>query len=85
MTSLLNVIAERGEVSLIFTSYVSMAHLLAAHLGARGVRADTVRGGIPAAKRQEIVDRFQSGEGQCLILSVRAAGVGLEPFPAPGT
>ena len=77
LDDLLNVIAERGEASLIFTSYVSMAYLLAAHVGARGVRADTVRGGIPGAKRQEIVDRFQSGEGQCLILSVRAAGVGL--------
>jgi SNF2 family DNA or RNA helicase len=77
LDDLLNVIAERGEASLIFTSYVSMARLLAAHLGTRGVCADIVRGGIPAAKRQEIVDRFQSGEGQCLILSVRAAGIGL--------
>ena len=77
LDGLLTAIAERGEASLIFTSYVSMAHLLAAHLRARGTSADIVHGGIPAAGRQEIVDRFQSGEGQCLILSVRAAGVGL--------
>ena len=77
LDDLLAAITERREAALVFTSYVSMAHLLAAHLGARGIRADVVRGGIQAARRQEIVDRFQSGEGECLILSVRAAGVGL--------
>jgi superfamily II DNA or RNA helicase len=73
---LLAAIAKRREAALIFTGYVSMAHLLAGHLCARGTSADIVHGGIPAARRQEIVDRFQSGEGECLILSVRAAGVG---------
>ena len=77
LDGLLAAIAERGEASLVFTSYVSMAHLLAAHLSAGGIQAGIVHGGIQAARRQEMVDRFQSGEGQCLILSVRAAGVGL--------
>lgn len=77
LDDLLAAITERREAALIFTSYVSMAHLLAGQLRARGMSADIVHGGIPAARRQEIVDRFQSGEGQCLILSVRAAGVGL--------
>ena len=31
----------------------------------------------PGRQRQEIVDRFQSGDGVALILSVRAAGTGL--------
>ena len=60
---LLAAITERREAALIFTSYVSMAHLLAGHLRARGTSADIVHGGIPAARRQEIVDRFQSGAG----------------------
>ena len=77
LDDLLAAITERREAALIFTGYVSMAHLLAGHLRARGMPADIVHGGIPAARRQEIVDRFQSGDGQCLILSVRAAGVGL--------
>ena len=77
LDDLLAAVTERREAALIFTNYVSMAHLLAGHLRARGTSADIVHGGIPAARRQEIVDRFQSGEGECLILSVRAAGVGL--------
>ena len=77
LDDLLAAITERCEAALIFTGYVSMAHLLAAHLSGRGIHADIVHGGIPAARRQEIVDSFQSGEGECLILSVRAAGVGL--------
>ena len=77
LDDLLAAITERREAALIFTGYVSMAHLLAGHLRARGTSAGIVHGGVPAARRQEIVDRFQSGEGECLILSVRAAGVGL--------
>jgi superfamily II DNA or RNA helicase len=77
LDDLLAAITERREAALVFTGYVSMAHLLAGHLRARGMPADIVHGGIPGARRQEIVDRFQSGNGQFLILSVRAAGVGL--------
>jgi superfamily II DNA or RNA helicase len=77
LDDLLAAITGRREAALVFTGYVSMAHLLAGHLRARGMAADIVHGGIPGARRQEIVDRFQSGNGQFLILSVRAAGVGL--------
>lgn len=65
------------DAALIFTGYVSMGHLIRAHLDARGVRAQFIHGGIPAASRQTIVDQFQAGNGDALILSVRAAGTGL--------
>jgi SNF2 family DNA or RNA helicase len=65
------------DAALIFTGYVSMGHLIRAHLVACGIRAEFVHGGVPAATRQKIVDRFQSGDGDALILSVRAAGTGL--------
>ena len=66
-----------GEAALIFTGYVSMGHLIQAHLAARGMPAGFLHGATPAARRQEVVDRFQSGQGDALILSVRAAGTGL--------
>ena len=65
------------DAALIFTGYVSMGRLLHAHLTACGVRAEFLHGGVSAENRQKIVDRFQSGDGDALVLSVRAAGTGL--------
>ena len=73
----MDAVTAAGDAALIFTGYVAMGHLIQAHLDARGLPAEFLHGGTPAARRQEIVDRFQSGQGQALILSVRAAGTGL--------
>jgi superfamily II DNA or RNA helicase len=65
------------DAALIFTGYVSMGHLIRAHLAAGGIRAEFLHGGVPVANRQKIVDRFQAGNGDALVLSIRAAGTGL--------
>ena len=77
LEELMDSVAAAGDAALIFTGYVSMGHLIQAHLRTRGMPAGFLHGGVPATKRQEIVDRFQSGDGVALILSVRAAGTGL--------
>ena len=77
LEELMDAVTSAGDAALIFTGYVSMGHLIRAHLLARGVPAEFLHGGTPTAQRQEIVDRFQSGQGHALILSVRAAGTGL--------
>ena len=77
LEELMDSVAAAGDAALIFTGYVSMGHLIQAHLCTRGMPAGFLHGGVPAGKRQEIVDRFQSGDGVALILSVRAAGTGL--------
>ena len=77
LEELMDSVGAAGDAALIFTGYVSMGHLIQAQLRARGMPAQFLHGGVPAAKRQEIVDRFQSGDGVALILSVRAAGTGL--------
>lgn len=74
---LMDAVTSADDAALIFTGYVSMGHLLRAHLLARGVPAEFLHGGTPTARRQEVVDWFQSGQGHALILSVRAAGTGL--------
>ena len=66
-----------GDAALVFTGYVSMGRLIRAHLDAHGIRAQLLHGGLPLAARQELVDRFQAGEGDALVLSVRAGGTGL--------
>ncbi|MET8810775.1 DEAD/DEAH box helicase [Streptomyces sp. NPDC004549] len=70
------VLAEDGSV-LVFTQYVGMAQLITAHLGARAVPVDLLHGGTPVPERERMVDRFQAGETPVLVLSLKAAGTGL--------
>ncbi|MEU2668287.1 DEAD/DEAH box helicase [Streptomyces sp. NPDC007164] len=70
------ILAEDGSV-LIFTQYVTMARLLSAHLTSRGVPSQLLHGGTPVAERERMVDRFQCGEVPVFLLSLKAAGTGL--------
>ncbi|MGP3978376.1 SNF2-related protein [Streptomyces sp. 8N114] len=70
------ILAEGGSV-LVFTQYVEMARLLQAHLAERRTRAQLLHGGTPVGRREEMVDAFQSGEVPVFLLSLKAAGTGL--------
>ncbi|WP_246843461.1 DEAD/DEAH box helicase [Allokutzneria sp. NRRL B-24872] len=70
------IVAEGGSV-LVFTQYVAMARLLESHLAARGVSARLLHGGTPVAARDELVTDFQDGKIPVFLLSLKAAGTGL--------
>ncbi|MFJ8588754.1 SNF2-related protein [Streptomyces sp. NPDC093595] len=70
------ILAEQASV-LVFTQYVQMARLLERHLAARGVRTQFLHGGTPVAEREAMVARFQGGEVPVFLLSLKAAGTGL--------
>jgi hypothetical protein len=70
------ILSEDGSV-LVFTQYVSMARLLSAHLTARAIPSRLLHGGTPVAERERMVDGFQSGRTPVFILSLKAAGTGL--------
>ncbi|HET6741976.1 MAG TPA: DEAD/DEAH box helicase [Kribbella sp.] len=70
------IVAEDGAV-LVFTQYVAMARLLERHLTARGIGAQLLHGGTPIPQREQMVDRFQAGEVPVFLLSLKAAGTGL--------
>ncbi|MGW0278222.1 DEAD/DEAH box helicase [Streptomyces sp. NPDC003006] len=69
--------SESAGAVLIFTQYVEMARLLETHLSSRGIGTQLLHGGTPVARREEMVDRFQSGEIPVFLLSLKAAGTGL--------
>ncbi|MBM7171320.1 DEAD/DEAH box helicase, partial [Streptomyces sp. G44] len=69
--------SESAGAVLIFTQYVEMARLLETHLSGRGIPTQLLHGGTPVARREEMVDRFQSGEVPVFLLSLKAAGTGL--------
>ncbi|HET6858619.1 MAG TPA: DEAD/DEAH box helicase, partial [Streptomyces sp.] len=70
------ILAEDASV-LVFTQYVQMARLLETHLAARGVRTQFLHGGTPVPQREAMVQRFQDGEVPVFLLSLKAAGTGL--------
>ncbi|MFK0110868.1 SNF2-related protein [Streptomyces sp. NPDC091217] len=70
------VLAEDGS-ALVFTQYVGMARMITAHLQARAVPVDLLHGGTPVPERERMVDRFQDGATPVLVLSLKAAGTGL--------
>ncbi|MFI6643653.1 SNF2-related protein [Streptomyces sp. NPDC050504] len=77
LDELLDTIIAEGDSVLIFTQYVTMARLLSAHLTARAVPSQLLHGGTPVAERERMVDRFQSGDVPVFLLSLKAAGTGL--------
>lgn len=70
------VLAEDGS-ALVFTQYVGMARLITTHLTGRAVPVELLHGGTQVAERERMVDRFQSGATPVLVLSLKAAGTGL--------
>ncbi|MEU3935807.1 DEAD/DEAH box helicase [Streptomyces sp. NPDC029044] len=77
LDELLGTILAEGAGVLVFTQYVQMARLLERHLAARGTPSQFLHGGTPVAEREAMVRRFQDGEVPVFLLSLKAAGTGL--------
>ncbi|TBO56525.1 DEAD/DEAH box helicase [Streptomyces kasugaensis] len=77
LDELLGTILAEGGATLVFTQYVGMARLLERHLDTHGIAHQFLHGGTPVAQREQMVDRFQSGHTPVFLLSLKAAGTGL--------
>ncbi|MBC9225369.1 ATP-dependent helicase [Aeromicrobium sp. 636] len=75
--SLVEEIIDEDGAALVFTQYAQMGRLLARRLGERKVRHDFLHGGTPVARREKMVRAFQDGETDVFVLSLKAAGTGL--------
>jgi SNF2 family DNA or RNA helicase len=77
LDELLDTLLAEGASVLVFTQYVRMARVLERHLAARGVPSQFLHGGTPVPEREAMVRRFQEGEVPVFLLSLKAAGTGL--------
>ena len=77
LDELLDTILSEGAAVLVFTQYVRMARLLERHLTARGITSQFLHGGTPVPEREAMVGRFQEGRVPVFLLSLKAAGTGL--------
>jgi superfamily II DNA or RNA helicase len=69
-------LVEEGHRVLVFSQFVTMLEIIATELKSRGIGYLMLTG--QTENRQELVDRFQSPEGESVfLLSLKAAGAGL--------
>ncbi|MDQ3576825.1 MAG: DEAD/DEAH box helicase [Actinomycetota bacterium] len=70
------ILTEDGAV-LVFTQYVTMGRLLERHLRDRGIESGFLHGGTSVPRREELVRAFGDGRFPVFLLSLKAAGTGL--------
>lgn len=68
---------ENGHRALIFSQFVDHLKLIRTALEEQGFDCLYLDGSTPAAQRSELVRSFQSGRGDCFLISLRAGGTGL--------
>jgi len=68
-------VVAQGEKVIVFSCFEEPVEKIAAHFGDQAV---LLTGGTPAAKRQQVVDRFQNEDGvRVMVANLIAGGVGL--------
>jgi len=79
LEEILEEILAEGDRVLCFTQFTAFAEMLVSHLAARfGQDVAYLHGGVPKKRRDEMVARFQAGEGPSIfLLSLKAGGTGL--------
>ncbi len=70
-------LAEPGESVVIFSQWERMTRLVAEQLEEREIPFAYLHGGVPGAKRGELLDRFREDDDCRVFLSTDAGGVGL--------
>lgn len=66
-----------GSRMLVFSQFTEMLGLIARELGRQGVPFFYLDGGTPAAERVELCGRFNEGERDVFLISLKAGGTGL--------
>jgi SNF2 family DNA or RNA helicase len=66
-----------GHKALIFSQFIGHLSILREHLDERGIDYRYLDGSTSSARRKQEVDRFQAGEGDLFLISLKAGGLGL--------
>jgi SNF2 family DNA or RNA helicase len=81
LTEMVEELLAEGDRALIFSQFAEMGERLRAHLAATFEQEVLLlHGGVPAEKRNDMVERFQSGDDagpRLFVLSLKAGGTGL--------
>ena len=75
LIDLLNTFRKEGNRVLLFSQFTSMLSIIEAHLIERQLEYLKLTG--ETKNRQDLVERFQGGEGEVFLISLKAGGTGL--------
>ena len=68
---------EEGRRILLFSSFTSMLDIIKEHLKAMHIETIMLTGKTPAAKRGNLIDKFQAGDIPVFLISLKAGGAGI--------
>ena len=77
LLELLEQLRGEGHRALVFSQFTSHLGLVRAEVEKAGISALYLDGGTPAAKRKQLIDRFQAGEAEAFLISLKAGGTGI--------
>ena len=78
LMNILENIINSDESVLIFSQYVEMGKIIKRLAEEKlGQEVLFLHGSVPRRKRDEMIDRFQNGEAEIFLLSLKAGGIGL--------
>ncbi|MCD8160209.1 MAG: DEAD/DEAH box helicase [Clostridiales bacterium] len=66
-----------GHRILLFSQFTSMLELIRQRLEREGISCFVLEGSTPKRQRAELVERFNQGEGEVFLISLKAGGTGL--------
>lgn len=72
-----SVVETGGEKVVLFSQWERMTRLVTAELDKAGIRYEYLHGGVPSAKRKDIMDRFNEDAGVRVFVSTDAGSTGL--------
>ncbi len=78
VTEMLEEALSEGDSALVFTQYREMGELLRRHFQQKLLQPTLFfHGGLSKPRRDEMLERFQSGQERLMVLTLKAGGVGL--------
>ena len=74
---LLDELLENNHKALVFSQFVSYLSIIRSYLDERKIRYQYLDGATPMHERKNRVDRFQAGDADLFLISLKAGGTGL--------
>jgi superfamily II DNA or RNA helicase len=77
LLELLEELRDEGHRALVFSQFTSHLALVRTELEQAGISALYLDGSTPTAMRKQLIDRFQAGEADVFLISLKAGGTGI--------
>ncbi|MDR1978810.1 MAG: DEAD/DEAH box helicase [Synergistaceae bacterium] len=76
-SEILGELRENGHKALVFSQFVDHLSIIRKYMDREGIAYQYLDGSTPSQERTKRVAAFQSGEGDCFLISLKAGGTGL--------